>query len=219
MRNLSKLLTAVFIFSYAHVAQAVLVTETWRSTVTYVEGHTAFEIDDTFEWTVTYDDSAQIMHAYEDGTNGIAEGGSGDDTLLTTYCTTAVPSTYYSSCTQFHSGFAIFADAVYDVSAFYDTMSDAGYTGDDYYNTNAARYWESDNGVVSTGLVTDDLFFNTHAARTFYAADPNGSTFTQLESRLISSMPVASVPEPSTVVLLGLGIAGLGFARRRRKQA
>ena len=47
-------------------ANATLVTETWESTITSIN-HTAFNIGDTFSWTVTYDNAAQRFSQYHDG--------------------------------------------------------------------------------------------------------------------------------------------------------
>jgi outer membrane lipase/esterase len=68
-----------------------------------------------------------------------------------------------------------------------------------------------------------DLTNVTDACAQFVACDPSTYLFwdgihpTSAGAQIISNAMLERVPEPATIALLGLGLAGLGFSRRRRQ--
>jgi hypothetical protein len=213
--NLLRGLAAVAALSVLGIgsAQATVVTETYESTITN-SNISAVSVDETFTWTVTYDDASLRMHKYSDGANHVAEGGGGDDTLTATGCTFNVASSTH------------FSDAQFDVSAFYDVMAAAGFTGYDYYDANNS--WAYQDGQVPSYWFTvqnDDFYFLANdnpnqigKFETKYSYGQLGGYRTaQLSFTSIRfTAPTSSVPEPASFALLGTGLIGMAISRKRK---
>lgn len=101
----------------------------------------------------------------------------------------------------------------------------------DYYNDNYGQTWiqpsswtNYNGGVIGTAgfawwSQTPAELANDYAA--WDAAQGNITFYTRLndETTAITAYHPDAVPEPSTVALLGFGIAGLGLAKYRKKKA
>ena len=70
----------------------------------------------------------------------------------------------------------------------------------------------SQSGTASVQVDAGDVFgWRVHSVDNIYGG-------AQLTIRELAAVDVAGVPEPATLAILGLGVAGFGYARRRRQQ-
>lgn len=77
--------------------------------------------------------------------------------------------------------------------------------------------WMVSNGIYNNaaGIVTDGLWARSGSTWNFVSGVNNGIVF-HAPAFSVNGSPAAPIPEPSTMLLFGTGLAGFGFWRWRR---
>jgi hypothetical protein len=98
-----------------------------------------------------------------------------------------------------------------------------GIFGDNFSPSTDSFFFLSDeHNTIEVGLVSVDahtlIQYEIYSGIAYSDYFSDTSSITQLDvTWLLVNDTVASVPEPSIIALMGLGIFGIGFARRRRQ--
>lgn len=200
---------------------AAPVTDLFTVTLPYASG--AYAAGHVFKFAATYDDAGTVMYQYYDGPNGIAQFGAGDDTIEWEYNLSSY-SVY---------GYNLFSDASIASTGF-ATMPE-GLAPYDIFNDNASWYYENQIDVSwYLYYMADNRYFilyhyNTgyeyFDGYTYYLNSEAGVTYDYVSTYSAEGFitrtridGIGQVPEPSTIMLLGAGLAGLAFWRRRARR-
>lgn len=115
-------------------------------------------------------------------------------------------------------------DIVFD-SAFGSTLQSLSIDIAAYSDIDFIIYDTFSNILLNTAIAGDTFYNNYYVNSTtgiggfsFKASHFNIEGWTQIDNVRVSDQPIlASVPEPSTIALLGLGLIGLRASRRKTK--
>jgi hypothetical protein len=193
----------VMLFTVFSPARADQMVNTYQAYVVNPTGYATsiWVVGDLLSWSVTYDNANLTSQRYNDGLNGIAESGNGDDTILDTISgglwTSDAVFTFDAKMTSY---FATSEDDTSINFSYYQELSISGSIGLQYMRDGATLQMDSTSGIFRAGR------FNNRGRVTFN------------ETVLTSTAPLNPVPEPTTIILFSAGLAGVAGVARWKKQ-
>ncbi len=210
---------------YTSSSYAGIITEQWQGTIQNVGNNNGFTSGDIITWSVTYDNIGRIAHSYNDGLNGIAEYGAGDDTLVSTWCSNPGQlncdlnfntDTLLSDATiEFGNVFnVLLANSIFSDFVESDGNNSMSFVRDDYWGGNT---FSQSGDARSFG--SNDVGANWEISGTYNQNTLNGSIFLSANNLALMSTTAATVPVPAALWLFGSGLIGLIGMKRKSSKA
>lgn len=218
--KLLNLIMFMLLLLISNIAKAGLITETWQATITGSDV-SGYNVDDIFEWQITFDESSMIFELYNDGADGIAR--TIDD---------EVQHVSDANCPNGNACGFLLRDAniIHEtLTPLLDVIANTALNNSIYanfydrYQSNFNNTWTENNNFNYWNvydhirfLATYDPLLKTGDAQLMvYLAEKEQSYISFTLGAIVNERAlVTDVPEPPAIALFLLSFIGLVFTRK-----